>query len=344
MHKGNKQALTRLLKDPLSYFLLGGFIIFVVALANQSDVEQNQNPNHIRVDRPALIETLQTMNNKVPSAQVIKQLDSLPKQYLESLVKQHVEYEVLYREATKLGFGENDYIIKKRMIQKLDYIVENISKASIDSTDKDIEHYYQTYQSEFIQPAQYSFTHVFIDADKHLDNPELLNKLSDKLYKQLNEQKVSLSDANNYGDRFAFDDEYTRATSAELELYFGKDMVEKLITIEPNPALWQGPYTSIYGKHLILLTEKIEETLIPMEESKDSILAELHQIKLAQARVKLIDELVASYSIETKEPLPSLAELNLTTHHNKPESQLKFKDKFLDAKEVFIDDGAVIEQ
>jgi hypothetical protein len=70
-------------------------------------------------------------------------LDSLGDAELERLIDDYVREEALHREALALGMDQNDYVIKQRLIQSLQFITNGFVSAAVDVSDEEIAEYYE---------------------------------------------------------------------------------------------------------------------------------------------------------------------------------------------------------
>ena len=75
------------------------------------------------------------------------------------IIKNLVNEEILYQEALKLGLNKNDKIIKRRLIQKLEFYKEseNLNKVK----EENIIEYYNENINSYILNKRYSFKHIF---------------------------------------------------------------------------------------------------------------------------------------------------------------------------------------
>ena len=109
--------IRRILNEPLVHFLLIGALLFFVF-----DVSK---------------EPAQTATNRiVVGAGVVEQLSAQFSRTwlrpptdaeLEGLIEGHVREEVYYREALALGLDRNDRMVRQRMRQKLEFLLEDLS-------------------------------------------------------------------------------------------------------------------------------------------------------------------------------------------------------------------------
>ena len=72
---------------------------------------------------------------------------------LERLVDDYVREDALHREAIALGVDKNDYIIKRRMIQSIEFITDGFVTAAVEISDDDVEAYLEANRDDYyIEP------------------------------------------------------------------------------------------------------------------------------------------------------------------------------------------------
>ncbi len=75
----------------------------------------------IDVDREALLTFVQYRSRAFQPQAAATRLDGMSEEEVERLVRDYVREEALHREALALGMDKNDYVIKRRMIQSIEF-------------------------------------------------------------------------------------------------------------------------------------------------------------------------------------------------------------------------------
>lgn len=294
----------KLLRDPLIHFLLAGISIFFLVNmlgTNTDSTDRSGASKTILVDRETMLLQLQYLTKTFEPEIAAKRLNSLPEEELELLIKNYVRDEALYREAKSYGFGENDYIIKKRMIQKIDFLTEKISQYAPAISNARLEEYYQSHKQQYLDPAHITFTHIFFDKTNATQSTH--EKLAHDKLIELQKNKVDFNNASYHGDRFPFGLNYAQRTFEEISSHFGKTMTQALFALTPNKNQWRGVFTSQYGSHLVLVAQHQKNRIPPFEEVKNKVFDDL-QIKMRRENKALeIDKIVARYTVKRTQPL-----------------------------------------
>ncbi len=285
-----------LLKDPLFHFLALGFAMFIAYEAFGTSEAQDANQKRIVVDRDSLLTFLQYRTKTFQPKLAAARLDSLPAERLKTLIKEYVREEALYREAQALGLDRNDYIIKRRMIQKVDFITQGFAEAGSKLDETEISAFYETNKTRFVEPAIITFTHVFFDAGRH--GPEGALPAAEKKLIELNSDRAAFSDAPKFGDRFPYGVNYVERTGEHVASHFGEDMMQAVFALEPTDRQWRGPIKSTHGVHLVMVVKKQPAKTPPLAEIRDRVVSEIGQNRVRKRTEKAIAAIVKSYSVE----------------------------------------------
>jgi len=271
--------LKRFLKEPLVHFLAAGLALFVLfGIVNRN--EPDEDPNVITVDRDALLTFVQYRIKAFNPTLAAEKLDSLSDEELQRFIDDYVREEVLHREAIALGLDEDDYVIRRRLVQKLEFITEGFAEAGANVDDAALRRYFDANKADYYVEPYVTFTHVFFATE---DRPqEQARALVEKKLVELNTDGVIFADAPQHGDRFLYHVNYVERTPEYVASHFGVPMAKALFELEPNDLMWRGPFDSPYGVHLVMLTTN--------EPGRDPELAELEERVREDARRAIIRE------------------------------------------------------
>lgn len=284
-------TLQKIIKDPLFHFLAAGAVLFF-ALSLAAPAE---NEDQIIVDRNALLSFIQYRSKAFEPETAAALLDGLTAEERTRLIDDYVREEALYREAAKLGLDGDDYVIRQRLVQKLEFMTEaGAAPAAI--TDDAARAYYDENKTQYALPPQATFAHVFIAAkDK---TPAALKAEADAMLARLRAENAGLEDAPAYGDRFLFHTNYVERTYDYIKSHFGKDATDDIFSADKPKEEWRGPVYSTYGAHLIIVRQ-VEPSRIPaFEEIKTRIVEDMGAEQQRARREKIIDAMIAAYDIK----------------------------------------------
>ena len=132
------KSLNRLLKEPLTQFILGGFILFLMVEFFTPSQAVSNNPHDISVDEAALLNYIQFRSKAFNIEAARQYLQTLTIEDRAQLIDDFVRDEVLYRAALSLALDENDEVIRRRLIQKLEYISQGFVDNGADISEVDL--------------------------------------------------------------------------------------------------------------------------------------------------------------------------------------------------------------
>ena len=161
--------IINLLKQPLLHFLLIGAVFFLIFHFTSLNRDLESDLKTVIVNKNSLVNFMQYRSKRFNREEFEAKLASISDEELNKLIDEYVREEVLYREALGLGMDKDDYVIKRRMVQKIEFINEDLVNYSLKITDEDVKNYYiENIDSYKIEPNA-TFTHVYFGKDKNGD-------------------------------------------------------------------------------------------------------------------------------------------------------------------------------
>lgn len=286
--------MIRFLKDPLAHFLLAGLAMFGVFMAfNPGDGDED--PTRIVVDRPALLEFLQFRTRAFEPERANAMLDAMGKQELDNLIRDYVREEALYREAKALGLDRTDYVIKRRLVQTVEFVAGNAS-APDEADEKALERYFAARQASYASPASVTFTHVFFDAGR--EGRDAAARRAGEALAAMNARRLPFSGAPGWGDRFAYNLNYVDRPKDAVAGHFGSGFADGVFSLGVDGARWQGPLESPYGLHVVMITGRQDERVPPLAEVRDRVREDYLSDVTAERREALVENMIAHYQVE----------------------------------------------
>jgi peptidyl-prolyl cis-trans isomerase C len=276
----NRGVLRLLARSPFLQFLcLGGLIFLAAHIADQwrartaAEIVVDQN------DVRRIAALYEAQMGAPPS----------PEQ-LDALVDRSIHDEILFREAKRMGLGDGDEIVKRRLVQKLEFLATRVPSSSAPS-DQDLRRYYAAHRERFARPATVDFVHVYFSPDKGG-----AAKAEARATAALGEIGRPGADTGRLGDPFPLQATYVGLTkSSVIQLFGGTPIVDALFELPPGA--WAGPYRSGYGWHLIRITARKPAAAPPFEDIRDDVAAALRQDRQDRAAAEAYEAMKARYTI-----------------------------------------------
>ncbi len=192
---------------------------------------------------------------------------------LQSLIAEAVDEEILYREAQRLGLDREDAIVRRRLAQKLTFVLEDSGDAAPPAADE-VEAYYARHRERYRRPPRTTFDHVFLSADRRTDPAgdamALLRGIGGPA------DGGRFADGGGWrqlGDPFMLARTYEDRTDAELAGLFGTRFADEVPALPTGD--WSGPVGSTYGTHLVRVRGRTPSRTPPLDEVRDRVVADL---------------------------------------------------------------------
>jgi hypothetical protein len=232
------KLLIRILREPLLHFLVLGALLFGLYFWVGTPSMKSTSAQQIEVSDP-VIESLQ--------ATWKLQWGRKPrKQQLQQLVDNYVHDEVLYREALALGLDDNDTIVRRRLIQKMQFLVEDVAGMQ-EPSDEELQAYLADHAEFYTIPGRFSFNQVYFSREMHGDRTDAdAGDLLTQLLTDTNQTQPR-------GDRSMLPTNYTLASAKTLNNTFGGAFAQEMAGVTQKG--WLGPFHSAYGSHLVNVTQ-----------------------------------------------------------------------------------------
>ena len=248
----------RLLREPLLHFLLIGAGVFWLYSQIQPVVDDDLNRVVVTSSQ---VEQL--------AAQFSRTWMRPPSETeISGLIQSYVRDEVYYREAIALGLDKNDGLIRQRMRQKLEIILEDLTAEEADEASLGL--FLQQNSDKFRQQTQTSFQQVYLSPDKRQDLPADATIMLQRLRAGAAPETLADPTMLPYA--------YRLLTQSEIARQLGDAFAREMEPLAPGD--WTGPIYSGLGGHLVKVTERVPGRLPELAEVR----AEVEREYLAQRR------------------------------------------------------------
>jgi peptidyl-prolyl cis-trans isomerase C len=265
-------ALFRTFKDPLWLFLLFGGLLFAIAAS-----QDHERVIHVTEgDVQRIVEQWQQQMRRDPT----------PAEQA-SLINQFIRDEAYYQEALALKLDAEDTIVKRRLIQKLSFLTEDLASTVVPD-EATLRAFHAKHPENYRTPEQFSFSHIYFSADRPVASPE---QRADVLAAK------AVEDPTLSGDPFMLQRDYTRRSTREIGDLFGRAFAKNLAEL-PVQEDWQGPLRSAFGWHAVQLTNREPASPLAFEQVREKVVIDWKQQQRKKANDAYLKNLLASYSIQ----------------------------------------------
>lgn len=206
---------------------------------------------------------------------------------LRGLIDSFILEEVLYREATAIGLDQDDTIIRRRLKQKMEFLVDDFSAAN--PSTEDLQQFLDNDPERFRAEARISFEHVY------LANP--LAGEVETILAALQSGEALDSDIASLSGLLPrrFDD----ASETSVAGQFGESFKNVVFALDLGN--WTGPVASPFGTHLIKVNEIVAARVPVLDEIRNEVQREWLVDRRQAAQEALFESLRNKYTIMIEE-------------------------------------------
>lgn len=250
-----KSIFKVLIAEPLLHFLVIGVAIFALY--------QWQRPATQLADNEIVVTAAET-------AQLLSGFERTwqrppTDRELNGVIENFVRDEIYYREGRALGLDQDDIVVRRRLRQKLEFILEDVA-VQVEPTDEQLAAFMVESAEKYMFEPRFSFRQVYL-------NPEVRRAQLDseikRLLAQLNAEKAAGFNPASLSDSSLLPGHVNRWTGSAVAGNFGKKFLAGLEGGDHGS--WFGPVESQLGSHLVLLQEHQQGRLPELSEIKESV-------------------------------------------------------------------------
>ncbi len=266
----------RPLREPLVHFLLAGAALFVAhAWLNRGASEGGDEPGVVRITAAEvewLTEAWARQWRRPPTDTELR-----------GLVTEYARERLLAREALEMGLDENDTIVRRRLAQKMEFLVEDTARL-VEPTEDELHRLYSEGRERYQVPARVSFRQIFFRTEA-----AARRGMAD----------LSTRDAAELGEPTLLEPEHAGADPQVVTSLFGGEFADRVLALEPGR--WEGPVRSAYGFHLVRVSERLAAQQRAFGEVRAQVLDEWQRIQQTRTSERLFAELARKYELVVDE-------------------------------------------
>jgi hypothetical protein len=264
--------------EPLVHFFAAGLVLFAV-----SEHHREATDLHRIVITPArvgqLAEAYRTEFGSEPSAR-----------RLDETVDHWVEEEALFREAQARHLDHDDEIIRRRLVQKMQFLQQDLA-AIAEPTTAELRAYYRAHAAQYATAPAVSFSHVYF-ADGAAGR-EAARRRAEQALAGLPD---GVARAPERGDPFPDLYDYSAMAPEAAKRLFGDEEITRKLFAAPT-GRWTGPFRSTYGWHLVRVASATPAQAPPFEAVRDRVRSDAIAARQAAANRQALADLKARYTV-----------------------------------------------
>jgi len=276
--------MRHLLREPLLHFLLLGALLFLAygwlnrtGLVTTDEIVVSQN----QVE--GLVTQFERVWQRAPTSSE-----------RQALIESWVRDEIFYREALAMGLEQDDPVVRRRLSQKVQFILDTGSDSA-PPTDAELQRWLDEHADRYrIEPA-YALRQVYFDPGRH---GERLGPVIAQARRALATGSTAAGDATMLPAEL-------EGRASDVERQFGAEFEQALRTLPVGG--WQGPVRSAFGLHLVALDDRSDGRAARLEEVRPEVARDLMQARVEAAQDAQYQRLRARYAVRIEDEAPNAA-------------------------------------
>ena len=270
-----------LIREPLLHFLIAGTLLFAAyAWMNPASPSSTDGPVKIGPGQISwLRETFSAQWRREPTSAELKEL-------VDALVRE----QLLAREAVALGLDQDDTVVRRRLAQKLTFLVDDTIRLA-EPDEAELRTYLAKHPGKYSTETKLSFQQVFYSPKRRADPSADAKAVLAGLVRS----QTALPD----GDPLPLEAVYTNVDQAAVSSLFGPAFAQSLSGMQQGT--WSGPVTSAFGVHLVIVSDRSEGGPRPFEDVRQILIDDWKRQKVEEANAAFLEKLRDKYGVAIDE-------------------------------------------
>jgi len=280
------KRLMRLLREPLLNFIVIGGLVFLLYAAFD---DTGEAPADAIIIAPERIDQLATEFKSV-----WKRLPTDDE--IDSLIEADIREEVYYREALALGLDRNDAVVRRRMGQKMRFLLDT-GAFFRNPAAGELEAYLAANEDFYRSGLRLALEQVYLG---EAPEAEAISRSLDGLRSDPPLASATLGERSFLPARLGL------SPSTAVDGVFGTGFFDQIA--ELSLGQWAGPMVSTYGVHLVRVLDTLPARTPPLEEIREVVLRNWREAKAQEIREQDYIERRKHFVVEIRRADPRLAE------------------------------------
>jgi len=278
--------MKRILREPLFQFLVIGAIVFAGYAAIQ-DRTATSEPDTIVVTPGRINQLAETFARTWQRPPTREELDGL----VDAFVKE----EVFYREGRKLGLDTDDTVFRRRLQQKMEFLMEP-GTEELTPGDGELQAYLKANPDTYRIPARVAFRQIFFDPQRRGEGVSAdANAALDRLRGGLSEAETA-----ELGDATLLPAGMPLVSVDQVAISFGSEFADALADAPAGD--WAGPIASTFGVHLVRVDDRSEAREPELAEVAGAVARDWEARRRREISDKRYADLRAQYEVVVEMP------------------------------------------
>ncbi|MEM9187973.1 MAG: peptidylprolyl isomerase [Myxococcota bacterium] len=259
-----------LLREPVLHFALLGGALFVLSFLSSTEERES---SHDIVVATAFVDELRAERARTGT----------PATDDEALIAEFQREEALVRHARSLGLDAGDPIIRRRLRQKLEFLLESQVELA-EPTDEALVAFRDRHPEQFATPSRATFELRLFASDRADPEADAQRFL---------EAEPGLTEAA--GDPLPLGSRVQARSANALQRELGNAAADAIFAAPLGQ--WSGPISSPFGALVVHVVERIEGGPRPLDEVREQLVQAVQAEARRAETARRVQELVEAYPV-----------------------------------------------
>lgn len=290
--------LGRMAREPMAQFIAVALALFAVHSVVNGPEEPPEDVIVVSEGRIAQIaEGFRLLSGRPPG-----------KAELEALVDDFVREEIAYREAVALGLDADDTVVRRRMRQKMEFLLEDMT-AIDEPTDADLQALLDEKPEVYVAPERRAMRQVLSGLDARGEGVTAHASA-------LLERVRAGADPAGLGDASMLPAALPLTTRQGVATLFGRDFADAVFATSVQG--WFGPVQSAFGAHAVQIVEIEQPRAAKLDDVRLALRADWIEARRAAHRAEREGSIRKRYAVDIEWPERPQPELTGTNTRDRP--------------------------
>ena len=268
----------KIIKEPLLHFALIGVLLFCVFIYLNPSLEGTADQIRVTEYKVQQLNTIFQKKWRRPSTAA----------ELKQLIDDYVVEEVYYREAIAMQMDKNDTVIRRRLRQKMEFLMADASAAAV-PTDGQLQTYLDEHVTKFVIPARYSLRQLYLN----INRPDSAQRVT--------EVQAALDEGLYVaGDSTMLPKQVQDTPANQIDNLFGQGFTKSFQDMPLRT--WQGPIKSGFGMHWVYLDQREPSRKAILDEVRAEVLREYEYDLRLDVQQRVTEKLLGRYDVVVEWP------------------------------------------
>ena len=209
---------------------------------------------------------------------------------LKGLLDDWVKEEIASREAMAMGLDRDDTVIRRRLRQKLEFLLEDAAGA-VAPTEAELAAWLESHAADYALAPEVALRQLFVSTERRGAGAEGEAR---RLLAEVG-RRAAGAPLDDLGDASMLPQQIDLTPADQISRVFGEEFARAVA--EAEVGAWSGPIASSFGLHLVFVTERRAARQPALAEVRPQVERDAVAAARRDQLAHLYDSLLAKYTV-----------------------------------------------